>query len=245
MSPSQASQLTSYLYGLKTPEAVQAYAAQHQNDINVVGIASGVANAMKRAQQQQQPQQVQPSVTQQAIAQMAPRAPQQAPQMAPQGQPMQQAPQAQLPENTGIGQLPVPSMQSMAGGGITGEPVHMERGVRRFDPGGLTAPVRSINGGKTWFLDVPDTIPDPSVPYYREIPNPMASLANQTFASRTDAQNAYQAAQPNLNNPGGVTTSDLAARYPAITNLPTQPTAPAPTQVYGACLLYTSPSPRD
>ena len=125
MSPGQANQLTSYLYGLKTPEAVQAYAAQHQNDINVVGIASGVANAMKRAQQQMTPQQPQPSVTQQAIAQMAPRGqmPQQAPQMAPQGQPMQQAPQAQLPENTGIGQLPVPSMQSMAGGGITGEPM--------------------------------------------------------------------------------------------------------------------------
>ena len=125
MSPGQASQLTSYLYGLKTPEAVQAYAAQHQNDINVIGIASGVANAMKRAQQQSAPQQPQPSVAQQTIAQMAPRAPmpQQAPQMAPQGQPMpQQAPQAQLPENNGIGQLPVPSMQSMAGGGITGEP---------------------------------------------------------------------------------------------------------------------------
>ena len=146
MSPGQANQLTSYLYGLKTPEAVQAYAAQHQNDINVVGIASGVANAMKRAQQQMTPQQPQPSVTQQAIAQMAPRGqmpqqmPQQAPQMTPQGQPMQQAPQAQLPENTGIGQLPVPSMQSMAGGGITGEPVHMDHGVRRFNVAG------SVNG---------------------------------------------------------------------------------------------------
>ena len=32
MTPGQAQQLTSYLYGLKTPEAVQQFAAQHQND---------------------------------------------------------------------------------------------------------------------------------------------------------------------------------------------------------------------
>ena len=133
ITPTQANQLTSYLYGLKTPEAVQQYAMQHQSDINVVGLASSVANAMKRAQGVQQPQQPQGTVAQQAVASMA----------QPQPQPMQppspMMPQAaqQLPETSGIAQLPAQNMQKMAGGGITGEPHgRMEGGTRRFDVAG-------------------------------------------------------------------------------------------------------------
>jgi hypothetical protein len=133
ITPTQANQLTSYLYGLKTPEAVQQYAMQHQSDINVVGLASSVANAMKRAQGMQQPQQPQGTVAQQAVASMA----------QPQPQPMQppspMMPQAaqQLPETSGIAQLPAQNMQKMAGGGITGEPHgRMEGGTRRFDVAG-------------------------------------------------------------------------------------------------------------
>jgi len=237
MSPAQANQLTSYLYGLKTPEAVQAYAAQHQNDINVVGIASGVANAMKRAQQQQQPQQVQPSVTQQAIAQMAPRAqmpqqmPQQAPQMAPQGQPMQQPPQAQLPENTGIGQLPVPSMQSMAGGGITGEPVHMENGVRRFDPGGSVSSLDQIQQQSiAQFQPTVQQFQDANNQWIAALQSGDPQSANQYFQQKEALRNQMmQQADSRFGNAAPSILQKLMT--PAITNVAGQapaPVAPSP-----------------
>jgi hypothetical protein len=53
------------------------------------------------------------------------------------------------------------------------------------------APVRSTDGGKTFTLDVPSEIRDPSVPYYRMIKNPAAGLANKKFNSRQEAQEAY------------------------------------------------------
>ena len=53
------------------------------------------------------------------------------------------------------------------------------------------APTRSIDGGKTWTLAVPDKVRDPSVPYYREIPNPMAVLGKRSFASRQEAEAAF------------------------------------------------------
>jgi len=54
-----------------------------------------------------------------------------------------------------------------------------------------SAPVRSTDGGKTWSLDIPATIRDPSVPYYRQIPNPRAGLAKQAFKSRAEAEAAF------------------------------------------------------
>jgi hypothetical protein len=53
------------------------------------------------------------------------------------------------------------------------------------------APVRSTDGGKTFTLDIPSEIRDPSVPYYRLIKNPAAGLANKKFNSRQEAQEAY------------------------------------------------------
>jgi hypothetical protein len=120
MSPGDAQKMTSYLFGLGTPQAVQAAAAKNQHDISFVALASSVAAAMKNVMT---PQAAPPqgTVMQQTVQQMAP--PQQAPQqMTPPQQMPQQMPQ-QLPENSGIGQLnPGQGVQSMAGGGITGEP---------------------------------------------------------------------------------------------------------------------------
>lgn len=54
---------------------------------------------------------------------------------------------------------------------------------------GLT---RTTDGGKTWTLDIPETVRDPSVPHYREIPNPLYSaLGNKKFASHKEAEAAY------------------------------------------------------
>lgn len=189
MTPVQAQQLTSYLYGLKTPQAVQQFAAQHQNDINVVGLASGVANAMKNASAPQQPV-PQGTVAQAAIAGMAPQPQPQMQAPVPQAAPQPQATQ-QLPENSGIAQLPTQGIQSMAGGGIVGETEH-------FDAGG-DVPLRSTTGGQSWTLDVPETIRNPNVPYYQQIPNPMYNtLGTTTFPSAEAATNAYRAAAPNI-----------------------------------------------
>ena len=55
------------------------------------------------------------------------------------------------------------------------------------------APVRSTDGGKTYTLDVPQEIRDPSVPFYRLIPNPAyAAIKGQTFKSRQEAEAAFQ-----------------------------------------------------
>lgn len=54
------------------------------------------------------------------------------------------------------------------------------------------APVRSTDGGKTWTLEIPETVRDPSVPYYRKIPNPVfVATQGKTFASRKEAEAAF------------------------------------------------------
>jgi hypothetical protein len=111
-------------------------------------------------------------------------APQQPQPMPPQGMPQAQQ---QLPEDQGIAQLPTPNMQGMADGGIVG---YADGGPVAFS-GEAESLVRSQTGGKDWFLDIPKTIRDPSVPYYREIPNPKAALADRRFGSRAEAVLAY------------------------------------------------------
>ena len=57
------------------------------------------------------------------------------------------------------------------------------------------APLRSIDGGKTWQLSITPTVRDPSVKYYREIPNPIfVALNNKSFGSRAEAERAYKEA---------------------------------------------------
>lgn len=100
-------QITSELARLPD-NALQRYAMMHKDDPYVLSLAMSESNRRKEmrsgAHMQPQPQ---PTVAQQAIAGMAPQ-----PAM-PQGQPM-------LPEQVGIGALPAPNIQRMAGGGIIG-----------------------------------------------------------------------------------------------------------------------------
>ena len=139
-----------------------------------------------------------------------------APKMAAQAQPkvndqIVAGMQAQLPEDVGIGALPAPNMARMADGGITGYDmnpdndgslVYNNEPVLRMAGGGVAryagqgdSLVRTTTGGKSWFLDVPDTIRDPSVSWYREIPNPAAAaLKGKQFASREEAVAAYDRA---------------------------------------------------
>jgi hypothetical protein len=89
-------QITSRLASMPD-QALQQYAAMHKNDPYVMALALSESNRrkqMRQGAQMQAPQQ--PKVVDQEIAGMA--------------QPM--------PEDTGIGQLPAPNMQSMAEGGI-------------------------------------------------------------------------------------------------------------------------------
>jgi hypothetical protein len=87
--------------------ALQQYAAMHKNDPYIFPLAfqeSQNRQKIRMSQQTAQGMQPQPKVNDQALAQMAP----------PQAQPM--------PEEQGIGALPVGNMETMADGGIAGYP---------------------------------------------------------------------------------------------------------------------------
>ena len=96
-------------------QALQQYASMHKNDPYTVSLALAESNRrkeMRTAAQGQQGMGEQPKVVDQGIAGMMAPAPQ--PQM-----PQEQGQQAQpMPEDVGIGALPAPNMQGMAGGGI-------------------------------------------------------------------------------------------------------------------------------
>ena len=131
-----------------------------------------------------------------------------------------------VPQAQGAPQGPQP-IQRMAAGGLARLPSNLPSsyaggGIIAFDEGGATTPpVRSTDGGKTWTLDVPDTIRDPSVPYYREIVNPNAALGDKKFSSRQEAEAAFW----NKTVPAAeIAKADAAMQAPA----PTAPTAPLP-----------------
>jgi len=103
--------LTDTMSRMQLPD-LQKYAALHKNDPYIVTLALSIANQKKQMQAGQAGQagmQPQPKVADQQIAQMVAPPPQQR---------MAAAPQQALPEDQGIGQLPAPNMQGMAGGGI-------------------------------------------------------------------------------------------------------------------------------
>ena len=57
----------------------------------------------------------------------------------------------------------------------------------------VKAPVRTTDGGKTWSLEVDETIRNPAVKYYQEIANPVyTKLKGKTFKSRAEAEKAYK-----------------------------------------------------
>jgi hypothetical protein len=168
-------------------QALQQYAAMHKNDPYTVSLALSESNRrkqMRSASQGAQGMQPQPKVVDQAVAGMSPQ-----PQM-PQGQGQGQG-QA-MPEDSGIAQLPAGNM-NFADGGIISFADGGE--VQRFAGEGSSL-VRSFTGGKDYFLDIPETIRDPSVPYYRLIPNPNAELIGKKFGSRQAAVQAYDALTP-------------------------------------------------
>jgi len=103
---------------------LQQFAAMHKTDPYTLSLALSESNRRKELRQgAQMEQQPQPKVVDQELAQMG------APAMPPQGMQPQQ-----LPEDSGIGQLPAPNMQGMAAGGI----VAFDEGgeVPRFQVGG-------------------------------------------------------------------------------------------------------------
>ena len=99
--------LTDTMSRMELPQ-LQQYATLHKNDPYIVTLALSIANQkkqMKAGQAGQAGMMPQPKVADQQIAQM----------MAP---PQQQGMAQAMPEDSGIGQLPAPNMQGMAGGGI-------------------------------------------------------------------------------------------------------------------------------
>jgi hypothetical protein len=103
-------QLTSQLAKMPDP-MLQKYAAMHKNDPYTVSLALAESNRRKAMRVGAAPMPgEQPKVVDQGIAEIA----------APTQQMPQQMAQQQLPENTGIGQLPAQNMQGMADGGIVG-----------------------------------------------------------------------------------------------------------------------------
>jgi hypothetical protein len=222
----------------KMPDAaLQQYASLHKNDPYTVSLAMSESNRRKdmRTSAQPQPGQ-QPTVVDQGIAQMG--AQPQAPQM-PQGQGM--------PENMGIGTLPQQPMP-MAEGGIV---AFADGGDIQNFAGGGSSLVRSTSGGKDWFLDIPDTIRDPSVPYYQQIPNPAAVLGDKKYGSREEAAAAYDSL---MGTAAPITPSALAAQSQSQSapssnadrgNFPGQGSTgmatPAPTQAPAASPASVSP----
>lgn len=97
--------LTSSLAGM-TPQARQAYAAQHKDDPAVIAVAlnvNNILNSAERSKAMQAGMGAKPTVVDQEIAGMAPP-----------------PTVAQLPEDQGIARLPTPNIQRMADGGIAG-----------------------------------------------------------------------------------------------------------------------------
>jgi len=226
--------ITKTLAGLQPDSALQQYAMLHKNNPYILSLAKSESDrrkSLRTAAQGQVGQQ--PTVADQSIAGMAP-----APMMA----------QQQLPENQGIAQIPAPNIQSMADGGIAGygdgddvpkqngmaqggmydfaqrsEPVVRMAGggaVQKFAGKGESL-VRTTDGGKSWFLDIPKTIRDPSVPYYRLIPNPAARLADMKFPSKAAALEAATTASTKYqSSPTREPYSlDLGSALPTVGNL--------------------------
>ena len=215
---------------------VQQHLAQNPNDTNMVALATQV-NKMASPPAQMPSN----TVANQDIASMAPPRPMPVQGMAPAGagpnmpngmpmqgpgSPAQIAPQVAqgLPEDVGIGALPAQNLTKMAGGGITGEakPEHHYAGNNNQ----LVVPnAVSTDAGQSWTLDVPSTIRDPNVPYYRQIPNPDAQFAQRTYKSREDAINDFR-----NNSSIGRAAINAAAGTPGITQLLGQQ-QPTPTQL--------------
>lgn len=241
--------ITKTLAGLQPDSALQQYAMLHKNNPYIVSLAKSESDRRKALRTAAQGQNVgqMPPVADQEIASMA---------------------QRQLPEDQGIARLPTPNIQTMADGGIAGygddanEGAGMATGgmggmfdfVQRSEPvvrmsgGGAVQKyagkgeqlVRTTDGGKSWWLD----IPAPS----RGNPSVASSLANQKFASREEAIAAYDAVAGGGEAPAPAVTTPAAAAPKIVpygqTKIPTEagaapppPPAPATQQGLGAIAM--------
>lgn len=132
-------QITAQLARMPDP-ALQQYAMLHKNDPYTVSLALSESNRRKQmrdAAQGQQGMGEQPKVVDQGIAEMVP--------------PQPQMPQP-MPEDVGIGALPAPNMQGMAGGGIVAfggggdVPGYAPGGVPRVGSHGLASIIPDKTG---------------------------------------------------------------------------------------------------
>lgn len=175
------------------------------------GLASGAAQGQQRSVAEQVDQkaglmaldQQKQQQAQQMMAQQAQQTPQAVPEGVPAPQPQAQAQPAMMASG-GIARLPIdPRMTDYAEGGVVA-----------FADGGDVAPVRTTTGGKSYYLDIPETIRDPSVPFYREIPNPRyAALSKREFATAAEAKQAYDTASTAVSRPAPGEEGIMAAAY--------------------------------
>lgn len=243
--------ITQTLAKLQPDSALQNYARMHKNDPYILSLATAESNRRKALRLAAQGQNAgpQPTVADQSIAGMATPVVTGSGgtlQTGYGGPVMTGMASGGLPEDQGIAQIPTPNIQRMADGGIAGyeddeegmatggmggmfnfaqqsEPVVRMSGggaVQKFAGKGESL-VRTTDGGKTWTLDIPKTIRDPSVPYYREIPNPAAELAGMKFPSRKAALDAATTASTKYSYaPGAKPYSlDLGSALPTADNL--------------------------
>lgn len=244
--------------------ALQQYATMHKNDPYILPMAIAESNARKQVRSQAQAKmamQPQPKVAEKEIAEMS------APAVDAMGNVTGYA-AGGLPEQRGIARLPTPNIDRMAGGGIVAfadggyaeggmgasEPVIRMSGgggVQKFAGKGEQL-VRTTNGGKSWWLDVPKTVRDPSVAWYRDIPNPLASLADKEFSSREEALQAYNSlAQPTA--PASTASPIIPYGQSKATNVlgdkppapPAPPPAPPMQQGLGSVPASKAISPED
>jgi hypothetical protein len=235
-------QITTTLRGL--PDRIlQQYAMMNKGNPYILSLAVAESNQRKQLRTAAQARNAmpQPKVADAAIARMT-----EAPAVDAMGNVTGMA-AGGLPEDYGIGRLPARNIERMADGGIAGygdgddvprkngmaqggmydfaqrsEPVVRMAGggaVQKFAGKGESL-VRTTDGGKTWFLDIPKTIRDPSVPYYRLIPNPAAKLADMKFPSREAALEAATTASTKFSSAPGAEpySTVLGAALPTVSN---------------------------
>lgn len=193
---------------------LQQFAAMHKTDPYTLSLALSESNRRKELRQgAQMEQQPQPKVVDQEISQMGP-------QMAPPPQEMQ--PQ-QLPEDSGIGQLPAPNMQGMAAGGI----VAFEEGgeVPRFQEGGMPE----------WVKKLPE---DSLLRKYYESRKPLLEVGAPQRLPAT-----YSPAIPNIIPPatGRAPTSSADVNAMIEGNYPVSATAPSATPAPSAAPAAPAP----
>ena len=241
--------ITKTLAGLQPDSALQQYAMLHKNNPYILSLAKSESDRRKQLRTAAQGQVgQQPTVADQSIAGMATPVMTGSGgtlQTGYGGPVMTGMASGGLPEDQGIAQLPTPNMQRMADGGIAGyeddeegmatggmggmfnfaqqsEPVVRMSGggaVQKFAGKGESL-VRTTDGGKTWTLDIPEMIRDPSVPYYRMIPNPAAKLADMKFPSRAAALEAATTASTKFSDAPGAKpySPPLGAALPTVAN---------------------------